>query len=477
MNQRVRLFFRNLFYAVGANLSRILTTFGLTLLLPKFLSVESYGYWQLYGFYNSYLGYSSLGRSEGVLIKYAGERYEDLDGRTLSSQFWTLAVQELLFIAAAVILGNAWMKDPVKLFVLKLSLTYIFVQILKHLLLMILQATNRISEYAKCYTGERVLFFVLSLCCLFLGFRDFWVFACAEIVSVTAVLIWAAVLCREVTFRRPLPLRQSLPLTLELIRIGSKIMIAELAGVLVIGIVRLAIEEHWGIEVFGEISLSLSMAHMLITCISAVAVVLFPMLRRTNQKRLFELYLPARTCLTAAMYGLLLFYIPGKKILELWLPQYRDSLRYLAILFPLCIYETRTSTLAYTYLKTLRREKDILKANVICVGASLVMTFLTVRIFQNLDLAVFSILALYALKAMITEGYLSRQMSLRLGWAHLSEGLLAVLFIFCNWSLPDGAAFLGYLCAYAVFLAVRGKEILRCAGILKRLSAEGGDRE
>lgn len=475
LKQKVRQFIRNVGYAAGASLSRIITTFFLTLLLPKFLTVENYGYWQLYAFYNSYLGYLSLGRSEGMLLKYGGERYEDLDGRMFSSQFWILALQEILFIGAAFFLGNAFISDPMKLLVLKLSLTYIFVQILKHQLLMILQATSRISEYARCYAGERILFFVIALLCLALGYRDFRYIACGEIISVTVVLGFSAFLCREVTFRKPLSVRDSLPVTGELTRIGISLMVAELASQLVIGIVRFSIEEHWGIAVFGKISLSLSMANMLITCISAVAVVLFPMLRRTDQNKLFDIYVPSRTCLTVVMYGLLLFYIPGKKILMLWLPQYGDSLRYLAILFPLCVYETRTSVLALTYLKTLRAERDIMKANVIAVLGSLLITFCTVGILGNLDLAVFSILVLYALKAVITEAFLSRHMPLHLGWDHLTEGVLAVLFIFCNWSLSDGAAFLGYLAAYLVFLTVRKKEVEQSIRVIKGYVVEGGN--
>ena len=39
-----------------------------TLLVPKVLGVEQYGYWQLYIFYVSYVGLFHLGLSSGVYV-------------------------------------------------------------------------------------------------------------------------------------------------------------------------------------------------------------------------------------------------------------------------------------------------------------------------------------------------------------------------------------------------------------------------
>lgn len=46
--------------------------------------------------------------------------------------------------------------------------------------------------------------------------------------------------------------------------------------------------------VLGRISLSLSMANVLIACISAVGVLLFPMLRGMEREQLFAMYVPTR---------------------------------------------------------------------------------------------------------------------------------------------------------------------------------------
>lgn len=473
ISQRARLFIKNIVRVVGANLSRIVTSFILTLLLPKLLHVEDYGYWQLYIFYGSYLGYSALGWSEGTLLKYAGEDYDGLDGRALSSQFWNLAVYEALFVTAAFLLGRAAIADPRKFLALALALAHNWVLVLKGQLQMILQATNRFSEYARGYTGERILYFVLVIACLMLGRRNFFFIALMEIISTTVLLIVLMFSCREVTFRKPLSLKKSLPLTRELIRMGISIMLASVAGMLIIGIVRFAIEEHWGTVVFGKVSLSLSMANMLITCISAVGVVLYPMINRADRDKLFAFYKPARTCMTALMYGLLLFYVPGKMLLGMWLPQYRESLNYLAVLFPLCIYEARTSVLTVTYLKALRREKDILWANLGVMLLSLLTTFITVHVLGSLDLAVLSIIVLYAVKGIVMEALLARHMPLRLGREHVLEAALTLAFILSNALLPNGAATVTYLAAYIIWLLLQRRNVVSSVGTLRDLMMEG----
>ena len=57
---------KNMSYTVGSN---VLTTFIgaiMVLIVPKLVGVESYGYYQLYLFYTSYVGVSYLGWCDGI---------------------------------------------------------------------------------------------------------------------------------------------------------------------------------------------------------------------------------------------------------------------------------------------------------------------------------------------------------------------------------------------------------------------------
>ena len=68
MNKKVYGFISNIFNSMTVNASRIIITFVLTLVLPKFLGEADYSYWQLYLFYFTYLAYTSLGWCEGTYL-------------------------------------------------------------------------------------------------------------------------------------------------------------------------------------------------------------------------------------------------------------------------------------------------------------------------------------------------------------------------------------------------------------------------
>lgn len=68
---------------------------------------------------------------------------------------------------------------------------------------------------------------------------------------------------------------------MENISVGIKLMFANIASMLIIGIVRFGIERAWDVATLGKVSLTLSILNMIIF-INAVGIIMFPTLRRTN---------------------------------------------------------------------------------------------------------------------------------------------------------------------------------------------------
>ena len=261
MKKSVNLFAKNVFFAIGANISRIFTTLILTLILPKVMSVESYSEWQLYRFYATYLVYSTLGWTEGLYMKYGGVRYQDLEKGRISSQIWGIAIHESVFACFALLIGSLLISSgDVKRQLLLGAVFYMIFHVVLSQLQAVLQASNRISDYARVYTGERFLFLAVSIGCILIGRVGFHGFILAEILSNVVLMGYAAWLCREVVFTRPLSLKNMFREEKELISIGCSVSVASFIGQLVIGVVRFGVEQRWGTVAFGKLSLSFSMA-------------------------------------------------------------------------------------------------------------------------------------------------------------------------------------------------------------------------
>ncbi len=77
--------------------------------------------------------------------------------------------------------------NPYKSTILMLALVSSMFDILRYLLQNILQTTGRIKDFARIMTLERMLFFVLSVGALLLGFRNFYVLIFMEITGVDSV--------------------------------------------------------------------------------------------------------------------------------------------------------------------------------------------------------------------------------------------------------------------------------------------------
>jgi len=198
---------------------------------------------------------------------------------------------------------------------------------------------------------------------------------------------------------------------------------------------------------------------MLITCISAIGIVLFPTLRRTSEEKLPQIYMLIRTFIGVPSLAILMFYMPMKIILSMWLPQYAQSLKYLAILLPMCVFEGRTQLLINTYLKTLRKENLILMVNILTVFISLITTGISVYVFENIDVAVAAIIFMMIFKCFVAELLISKLINISIYKDTLLEILLTAIFIIGSWIIGGYPGLVLYIVAFGIYLIIKWKNI------------------
>lgn len=194
--------------------------------------------------------------------------------------------------------------------------------------------------------------------------------------------------------------------------------------------------------------------------IRAIAMVMFPMLRRTDANKLKQLYTVMRTSIMVPLLGLLICYYPLVYIMKMWLPQYADSLKYMALLFPMCIFESKISMLIETYMKNFRKEKWILTVNLFTVFLSLISATITVYMMRNLDLAVLSIVIVLAARCVCSELLLSKYMKENLNNSIMQELMLTSAFICVSWYIGGGIGLCSYAAMYILYLFFNRKNIL-----------------
>lgn len=88
MNKGTKIFINNLIYAfVAQGLSFFLSAL-MSIIVPKVLSVNEFGYWQLFIFYTSYVGFFHFGFNDGLYLLNGGKKYEELNYEEIGGAFW-----------------------------------------------------------------------------------------------------------------------------------------------------------------------------------------------------------------------------------------------------------------------------------------------------------------------------------------------------------------------------------------------------
>lgn len=465
----MKIFIKNFSYTLGSNFVSLLVSILVLLFVPKLIGVWDYGYWQLFVFYSTYVGFLHFGWNDGIYLRYGGKEYKDLDKRLFFSQFYMILILQLIIATIIVLTTTYFLNEANRIFIIVMTVLCMLVVNVRYMLLYILQSTNRFKEYSNITMLDRILYGVLIISFLVIGVREYKLLIVADLVGKVISLFYAMYCCKEIVFRNISTFYFSFTEAIENISVGIKLMVANIASMLIIGVVRVGIERSWDVSTFGKISLILSVSSLVMLFINAVGTILFPMLRRTDEGKLADIYVTIKDILIVILWGFLMLYYPLKVILSDWLPKYSDSLNYMALVFPMCVYEGKMALLINTYLKTMRKEKLILKINLVSFGLSLISTIVTTVILKNLNLAILSIVFLLAFRCVLAEIYLSKILKIPVYKDVILELIMTFIFMITGWYINSLLGVLIYMLAYILFLIIKRNDIINMTRIMKVL--------
>ncbi len=451
---------RNIAYSFGANLFSFCVSIFMVLFVPKFLSVDDYGLWQLFLFYFSYLGFLHFGWEDGIYLRYAGKNFEELDPKTFSGQFYGIVLLQI--VLAGIVTGFCWifMTDTVKQTALLCAVWLAPMVNFNTLCNFIMQITNQIKDYARFMLTERVAFF-LGVVILLLVFNldEFRYMYYAKIFSMLATTCIGIYLCRRLIRPKFYPIKDILKETKQNLDVGSKLLVANIASLLIIGVIRYGISIGWDVATFGRVSLTFGISNFLIVFITSVSVVFFPIIKKMDETKRTSVYIKIRGLLSIILFAVLIGYYPLKCLLEWWLPKYADSLIYMSILFPVCVFAGKISILINTYLKSMRHELLMLKINCVSVIVSVITTFFVVEVLHDLDLTVFSIVAIYAFQCCLAEVVIGHLLELNLRRDILEDLVMCGIFIASGWIFHNILCMVIYVVAYAMFILMHREQV------------------
>lgn len=458
-----RDFIRSISYSLASNIVNFVSSAFIAFIIPRYLGIKEYAFWQLYAFYMSYKGLFHLGWLDGIYLRYGGQKFEELNREQLHEQLLLFFFFECIVSVGIFLATYCFCSDSDKQFVFIAFGCACIVYLINTFFELLLQATGKIPEYAKCVFFTRFIYASLTMLFLFTGARSFKWMIIADLLSALFTSILLTRVCRDIIINRFVSFQRACLETKENIKTGSKLLIGNIGGTLIIGIVRQTIEIKWGIEEFGKVSFALSISNMMILFVSAVSLALYPVIKNKKERELRKFFSVAGCISRSFIYILLLIYFPMKYVLDLWLPQYHSSMHFLGILFPICLFDGLYYFLVATYLKALRKENIIMYINWAAVLSEMLLLLF---IKDYLILVIVSIPVILALRCHMGIAYVSGKLNVEFLFDNIFEDILIIVFTVAAWNESIVGIIL-YLFLYSFFLVKKCRDLKKIPSYFK----------
>ena len=457
MNRRFIL--KNMGVAFLAQGVSMILSIILTLLVPKFLGVEQFGYWQLYIFYASFVGFFHLGLSSGVYLTTGGQTREEMDKSAIKSQMIFGATYQTAMAVVIILVAIILEESQERTFVIAMTGIYLVLQNLATFMMNELQCMNETKKSSFSTIVERLAFLFPLLVLLICSVDSFYPYVVAYTASTIVQLFYCAWNLKDFWGSEWLGFRKSAALSCYSIKIGFPMMLANVMSMLILGVGRFFIDAHWGIETFGRLSLALSLVSFFLAFVTQASLVLFPSLRQASSEEVRSFYQKARDTIGLLSPIVYVLYFPIVWLLSLWLPDYASTFTYLIFLLPICVFDAKFNITGVTYFNVLRREKTMLAVNAFFACLSLSLTLVSVYIVDSFFAVILSMTTSIIARGIFTEFHMNKLTKVSANSIGAVEVALTFEFMVVAWFLPSKLAFATFVASYVIFLFIFRKNL------------------
>lgn len=454
---------KNVSLTISVQIVSFFVSLIMNLLLPKFIDEEQYSYWQTFLLYVSYVPLLHLGILDGLMLRYSQYDYNELDKPLVRSQFTLFFLMELLF-ALFLIVGSFFVSNEIARLIVAFSGIAVISTNLFTYTSYTFQLTNRISKYAKLVLIDKLVLGVGVIVLMVVGAKYFYQVCYVYFAAPFIAIAWGYFHNKELYFGKVEPLKKAVYEYKENLISGFMLLVANLSSMFMVGGAKMVVQWRYDALLFGQIAFAFNVSHIFLTFITAASVALFPSIKRIQPEKLPDFYDKIRSSMSLILFVALVLYFPCYKVLQFWLPNYAESLVYLGILMPIIIFSSKVTLLTNNYLKAYRKEKTMLKINLVSVIFAFASYLVCAYGLNNVILLLLCLDLVIMLRSIISEIVVMKLIQKNFIKGFVSEFLMVTAFIACTMKLSLGIGSAVYLSILAVYLFGNRKS---CGSLLK----------
>lgn len=308
----------------AANIVNMIFSVITSFILPKYLSIESYGYYKIFQLYINYLGIAHLGFVDGIYLRYGGKNIREIDSDEILSSSATIRNMQILFTLIVVVSSIAFKNQIVVLLALS-CVPVNMVSFYKNLF----QATGEFKDYSIMLIFLPILMFVFNITLLFVFKTDNYI-AYILVVFFSNFLLYVLL---EYKNRKMFGKIRFIAFDCQLLKdnitAGITLTIGNFASIMITSIDRWCIQAWMEISDFSYYSFAVSVENLFNVYVSAVTTTLYNYLCRV--KEIQKIIRLKSYCIFIGIY-LVSVAFPVKFIIQHWLVRYDASINSLFLL-------------------------------------------------------------------------------------------------------------------------------------------------
>ncbi len=307
-----------------ANIINMMFSMVTSFFLPRYLSIESYGYYKVFQLYVNYLGIAHLGFVDGIYLKYGGREIRDIDADELLTSTATVRnMQIVIMIAAGLVFGI--MKNPIAILLAFSCVPINMISYYKNLY----QATGEFKNYGIILSVLPMLTFVWDILLLFVFRTDNYIYYILVILCSNLILYCLLENKSRKIFGKGRFFAFNPYILIENIRSGITLTIGNFSSILITSIDRWCIQVWMSLQAFSYYSFAVSVENLFNVCLSAVTTTLYNYLCKTAEtEKIIQL---KSICIILSTYVVAVAF-PVKFFIRIWIPKYEASISCLFIL-------------------------------------------------------------------------------------------------------------------------------------------------
>ena len=253
MTFKKNVLIKNIGISFFVQIVSLLTSFVISLIVPKFIDILDYSYWQSYILYSSYVSIFHFGLIDGFILKYSKYNYDELDKEEIRSQLQILLLFLSFISVSTIIVSILFLDGVVRILGILLAISMV---VKNHFWYSstICQITYRIDKYSKITILQRGSYLVGIVVLLFVGVKEFYWFCIADIVGDILSGLLAIKYNKELTIGKIRNIKITFGNIRSNISSGIPLLLANYSTSLIIGAAKMIVQFKWGDIAFGKIS-------------------------------------------------------------------------------------------------------------------------------------------------------------------------------------------------------------------------------